>query len=247
MDITKDVIEYLRGEAATPTIIDYNGMKLSTQQLYEVKSVGTPYVPPFPEPIRTKTLEGLVTLLVGKECQDVQMFVVIESPTKVSVVSAPHANGKRAPLFSAEAVIPKITYEQYIDKEAMVIMLRSRFVQTVDSAALLALIGNIKESAVRENSDDGVAQTITAKTGIATVGNATISPIQRLQPYRTFLDVEQPASDFLFRMQSGKGDNGPGMALFEADGGMWQMCAMDSIAAYLASGLGQMENITIVK
>ena len=53
-----------------------------------------------------------------------------------------------------------------------------------------------------------------------------------LKPYRTFIEVQQPESAFIFRMQ-----DGPRAALFEADGGAWRIEAMENIRAYLAKEL----------
>jgi hypothetical protein len=53
-----------------------------------------------------------------------------------------------------------------------------------------------------------------------------------LAPYRTFVEVTQPESDFVFRMQ-----NGPRCALFEADGGAWKLTAMRHIKEYLQAAL----------
>ena len=57
-----------------------------------------------------------------------------------------------------------------------------------------------------------------------------------LKPYRTFVEVEQPESKFVFRMQTG-----PEMALFEADGGAWRIQAMKNIKEYLEKELKAFE------
>lgn len=57
----------------------------------------------------------------------------------------------------------------------------------------------------------------------------------KLQPYRTFLEVEQPASDFLLRL-----DKEGRPALYEADGGAWKLEAKRNIAAYLCEQLADL-------
>jgi hypothetical protein len=54
-----------------------------------------------------------------------------------------------------------------------------------------------------------------------------------LAPFRTFTEVEQPASDFIFRAKQMKPDSLPQLALFEADGGKWRLAAIENIAAFL--------------
>ncbi|MGC4432461.1 hypothetical protein ABWL48_20460, partial [Streptococcus suis] len=60
-------------------------------------------------------------------------------------------------------------------------------------------------------------------------------------PYRTFAEVEQPASQFVFRI-----DKQARMALFEADGKRWVQEAVGNIAAYLKAELADQEHITVL-
>lgn len=60
--------------------------------------------------------------------------------------------------------------------------------------------------------------------------------------YRTFLEVEQPASDFVFRVGESRGE--PTFKLTEADGGRWKLDAMANIKMYLEAAL---ENIQCEK
>ena len=52
----------------------------------------------------------------------------------------------------------------------------------------------------------------------------------RLRPYRTFAEIEQPESEYVFRiMDDGQG---PSFKLVEADGGLWKSAAMMKIKEY---------------
>ena len=70
------------------------------------------------------------------------------------------------------------------------------------------------------SEDNGVTQTVEARKGIALKAREQVKPRVPLCPFRTFLEVEQPESEFLVRMREG-GEIG----LFEADGGMWKLDA----------------------
>lgn len=59
-----------------------------------------------------------------------------------------------------------------------------------------------------------------------------VRPRIKLQPFRTFLEVAQPESEFLLRVDSEKG-----IAFFEADGGIWRLEAKRNIAEYFERGL----------
>lgn len=97
---------------------------------------------------------------------------------------------------------------------------------------LLKVVGNVKEENVRETGDNGIAQAVTIKTGVASAADVLVPNPVSLAPYRTFLEVEQPASSFIFRMK-----DGPSGAIFEADGGAWRNQAIANVREYLATEL----------
>lgn len=70
------------------------------------------------------------------------------------------------------------------------------------------------------------------------------SPVT-LKPYRTFTEVEQPESQFVFRMKEDKYD-GVQCALFEADGGAWKLGAMEYIKEYLERELEDPAKFTVI-
>lgn len=108
------------------------------------------------------------------------------------------------------------------------IKLQSCFVKDQERDLVLKVVGNIKEDAVKNYGDDGIAQTVTAKVGVASVENVVVPNPVTLRPYRTFQEILQPSSDFVFRMKTG-----PAAALFEADGGAWQNEAIVTIKSHL--------------
>ena len=225
-----------------PHFKEYKGMLFCDKQMNEIKAHTTPYAPPAPEGFTTNTLSGLVTMLKAKECADWPMiYVHVRGPREVFALTTPREDFKRAALFSAKQDVPEIIYGRFIDREEMIIMLRSKFVQTEDCTTLISLIGKVKEDNTRETNDDGISQSVIAKAGIAVVGTIPVKPIQSLKPYRTFMEVDQPASEFLFRIKEGD------MGIFEADGGLWRNTATTNIAAYLEEELAGIPNITIVQ
>lgn len=68
-----------------------------------------------------------------------------------------------------------------------------------------------------------------------------------LRPYRTFLEVEQPESKFIFRIREGANGE-PSFKLVEADGGLWKYKAVTSIKDYLKDHLPEvlLKSITII-
>jgi hypothetical protein len=244
----KEAIEKILG-LADPHFREYNGMLLCDKTMHEIRPEPKPIERPAPDKLSIKTLSGLVDLVKADECMRwTMMYVMVASPSEVVVVTDPRDNESRVTLFTAQAVLPSIMFEKFMDVETAIIMLRSRFVQNEDTTNLIKLIGSIKEESVRNIDDDGISQAVVAKTGIGTKGLTPVEPIQKLRPYRTFLEVEQPESEFLFRLQSGAREGqGPTMAIFEADGGAWRNVATATVASYLAEKLADLPNVTVVQ
>ncbi len=98
-----------------------------------------------------------------------------------------------------------------------------------------------KDEAVHQ--DDGLAQTVTLKSGSGSLARVELKEIVNLRPYRTFADVMQPMSMFKLRVRR----NG-GLALFEADGGRWRLEAMDNVRHELEFRLAEagVNNVTVI-
>ncbi|MFR7698965.1 MAG: hypothetical protein ACLUZ5_03110, partial [Lacticaseibacillus paracasei] len=123
-------------------------------------------------------------------------------------------------------------YGQWLDSESFIIALQAQFMTTEDGKVLLKFVGNLKDESAQTMVDDGVSQVATARSGVASVGKVVVPNPISLRPYRTFLEVEQQESDFVFRMHEG-----PKLALFSADGDAWRNTAIDLVAEYLSEKL----------
>jgi hypothetical protein len=200
----------------------------STQKLHLVNDLT-------PAALQVRSLSGLVEYLIsdfdGDELSERKMVHVI-SPTEVIVFSTFNRDYQRNDYIKASAMLPAFQFDRWYDAEDFNIKLQSAFVKNGDRDIMLKVVGNIKEEAVQTVGDNGVSQSVVAKTGVATVGNVLVPNPVVLAPYRTFVEVDQPESEFIFRMQSG-----PRCALFEADGGGWKLAAMRNIKEYLQAAL----------
>lgn len=125
-------------------------------------------------------------------------------------------------------------FGEYLDAETFVVGLQTQFLPSVDRDGLLATVASIKESAVRETVDDGVAQEVVTSAGVVMKDRARLPNPISLMPYRTFREVAQPMSLFVLRAKGSEGGEKPKLALFEADGGQWKNEAITSIAAWFA-------------
>lgn len=199
----------------------------------------------YPDPLELSSLSGLVAYI--KDGMDVvdfekQHFILhVESPTKVSFESELDADRKRATYAIARAITPDYQWDRFYNLEAFNIKLASAFVKTDERSMMMEISSKVKVDNGVELSDDGVSQIATVKSGVASVDQAKLPNPVALKPYRTFLEVNQPISEFIFRL-----NDTPGAALFEADGSMWKLEAKANIKGYLETELAEMKNVTIL-
>ncbi|MEG2918764.1 MAG: hypothetical protein RR891_06170 [Clostridium sp.] len=200
-------------------------------------------IEPTASPMETTTLTSVVDYI--KENVDgikgSNIIVHVISYDKVSIKRELNADKKRECVMTAEALTPSIITDRFTDPERFNIMLQSSFIENDDRNKLLKVSGNIKEENVKSVGDDGVSQSAAIKVGVASVAEVVIPNPVILSPFRTFPEVEQPQSKFIFRMQTG-----PQCALYEADGGAWKNVAMDSIKEYLKARLKGLDNVKII-
>lgn len=189
---------------------------------------------PTPGTLVVRNLSGIVDYLQNNFDNQPPVLVQVAGPTKVHVFSTFNRDMSRNQLIQAEALLPEIPFEKFLSTEAFNVLLQSCFVSNEHSVALLAVVGNIQESDVQTVGDDGISQQVTAKSGIATLSNVVLPNPVKLKPYRTFVEIEQPESSFIFRMRTG-----PSAALFEADGGAWKLDAIEAIKGFLALSLAK--------
>lgn len=215
----KDAINRI-AEMAQPFVMEVDGRKYCSANMCEVEGQGEK-----PLPYRVDTLDALIQLIRTEGVKTYEkLFVRVKDPHTVVVDSGYITTSRefydRASLYQAVTDVPPVTYGRAMDAERAVIELQSLYAATRDRDYLLALLSHIDTSQGVSTMDNGVT---------------TVQPIVHLQPYRTFLEVAQPASDFLLRIDK---DGHP--ALYEADGGAWKLEAKRSIAAYLGGQLADL-------
>lgn len=159
------------------------------------------------------------------------VFIRIKDHKNVDVFTRPDDREKRVWPYSASCIDAEFKAGWRSQQEA-IIELKSRFIPTEDSEYLIDLISRINNDQGIQSTDNGVSQVVVTKQGITLMGSETVKPRLMLQPFRTFREVPQPASEFILRLD----DDGK-VGLFEADGGIWKMEAKDNISAYLSENL----------
>lgn len=167
-----------------------------------------------------------------------KILIQVVSPSEVRLLTCINQDRCRDEILRATAILPdNLRYDSFIDTERFNIMLQAGFADKGDKALVLKFTGLIRDEAVKETGDTGVSQKVTIKTGVASVGEAEVPNPVSLAPYRTFPEIEQVESKFIFRMQEG-----PKAAIFEADGGAWKNKAMRRIKEFLIENLKELED-----
>jgi len=193
-----------------------------------------------PEVVTASTLGSLVDFLHGNHDKlpfDALHIQVLD--TKNVVLEGilrndwPRKN-ERDRFFMSKAITPEITFNRFMPVEHFKIMLQSGFRLTNDKDAVMGFLGAMKIGDGMEIRDNGIAQTAVIKTGVAGLDVGLVPNPVILQPYRTFAEVEQAASEFVFRVND-KGEAG----LWEADGGMWRVEAIANIKQWLREKLAE--------
>lgn len=181
------------------------------------------------------TLSGVVDYIQkNEERRDAKLILHVVNDHRVRLINSLDKYNNREVLLQADAIVPEIPFGNFIEAEQLLIILQAQFVNTPDRKILMKVLGNLREENVKNANDDGVSQAVTVKTGIASQGEVRVPNPVELQPYRTFAEVEQPASKFIFRMH-------PGMkgSLIESDGGYWRNDAIQKIKEYFTKKLAE--------
>ena len=198
--------------------------------------------------LKVKTLQALADYINNNvdKSADADLLIHITSPEVVEVYGYLHEDTRqRESLIAASTHYPGFDFGTWVGQEQFVIGLHSMFMQDDNIADIIKLAGSLTDEAVKISEDDGITQRATAKAGISRVENVEVKGRHKLKPHRTFMEVDQPASEFIFRIRSGAAQGPPALALFEADSGAWKIEAIKEISVWLKDKI-KSENVTIL-
>lgn len=194
----------------------------------------------------TVTVNGLDSIVHMVRCEldmfeNKPAFIRIIDHRKVEVLTALDDHMGRDKPYIALCDAPEFRPGWYTQDEA-IIKLRSEFAETEDVAYLLDLCSSVNRNEGVSSEDNGVSQTVSARRGVALKVNVDVRPRVTLAPFRTFMEVDQPASEFILRL-----DNDLRIGLIEADGGRWKMEAKQNIYSFFTTFLNdEIENGSVV-
>lgn len=238
----KEALKYAVDSAhvAPKTIVGQDGREYYDRNKYALSELRTKR---HPKTLNLNTLNGLIDYLKSdmNGINNKRLMVVIDNPTQIIVCEQDDEDFDRSVLVTVEALNPSIDFGCYEEASDFNVMMQSLFVDSDDRSTVLEFASALKIEKGTDVIDNGISQVTTIKDGVASLAKATAPNPVTLRPYRTFAEVEQPASQFIFRISKNAE-----MALFEADGGKWRLDAINSVANYLKENLTEQTNITIL-
>lgn len=230
MDITKETIDRIL-ELSENRIHKINGETYSEKDLIRI-----PEIKNSPQEIKLNSLDSIVHLIKSEidKIAESPVYIEIESHKSVNVFTGFSDDFRRVYLYKAVSDTPKFEFG-WKDYESAMIAFRSQFAQEKGTEYLLDILSRITSENNVTSDDNGVTQTVEVRKGISLAAKGKIKPRVSLRPYRTFLEIEQPESEFLVRLDEDKR-----IGLFEADGGMWTIEAKQKIKAYFMVELSEL-------
>lgn len=232
MDL-KDALEFitdLKEQADKPKVLEIDG------KTYINRNLTRYYKNDYPAALETYTLTSMVDYIkdLSDEIAAGRLVVHIESEKEVTLTTELNSEGKRCKLMQTSPKVPRPEINRWMDQESFIIMLQACFMDSDDRSVLLKVAGNVESKTVKSYGDDGVTQQATIKSGIASLTDVIVPGRVKLTPYRTFLEIDQPSSEYVFRIRDGET---PEFKLIEADGGAWKICALTELSSYFCEEL----------
>ncbi len=215
-------------ELAAPTTVEVDGSVFASKELVHVMDKK-----PMPRCIDLTGLDSICKM-VRNEADHVglQIFIQVKDYKSVSVFTKLDMDEERMYLYKCVADTPDVTMGRFMSYENAVIEIRSLYIPNDDTKYLLSLLSSISSESKVTSTDNGVTQKVEARSGIALNSMVEVKPRVSLKPFRTFIEVEQPESEFLLRINE-RGEIG----MFPADGGVWKLEATRNVAAYFEKEL----------
>lgn len=212
-----------------------------TQVALQTYAQRQPYLITTPQPasLKTHTLQSVIDFI---QYHNEIGFVFIESPVKVSFRSFLDKDNQRLEFIQAIATPCGFNFGQWSSVEKFIIDAQACFKNSQDRAEILKHVGNLVAENIKTATDDGISQnTVVQKTSASRASAVVPNPVI-LQPYRTFREVEQPESQFVFRLKFDEKQGEFYCGLWPADGDAWELEAIVNIKQWLQmklDGLGE--------
>lgn len=194
------------------------------------RPVHLPPFEPLPDTLTVHTLSG-VAIFCNSFPKDHVAFIHVDSAKDVYVIGELDEQSRKRPCYLHATLFQakQFRFNQSFKQEEFIIGIQTGFVDNANRQKFLQIAGNVETEGSTRQSDDGVSQRITIRQGTSLEAEAEFKNPVWLAPFRTFPEIDQPESPFIFRV------TGDGLlALHETLETEWQLKAIRAIHDYLA-------------
>ena len=231
------------------SVLTANGRAYSARPLHALASPE-----PTPATLVVHTLSGLIdyVLATGEAAapgfdaplRDRDLAVHLVSPLEVRLVSTVFGDfHQRLGVMTATPFpISGFRFGTFMEVEEFIVALQACFVHDPHVDDLLEFVGSITRESSASVSDDGSSQTVVARKGIVHLEHRRVPNPVTLCPFRTFQEIEQPESRYVFRVRPGGEEELPTVALFEVVDNTWQVRAAQLVTEFIR---GRLKDIPI--
>lgn len=230
------IVELARRSIEAPLLESAEGVQFSRLPLHRLDESRR-----LPAALTFHTLGAIVDYLEqnpdGLELGEIAVHIA-DACTVHVVSNLLKPESERATYVTAYAICPADSFQfgAFMPVEEANILVQALFADGGDRAVVLRLLGNVRDEVLKTQADDGVKQEVSVRSGVQVLENTVVPNPVELRPYRTFPEITQPESPFIFRLRKGP-RGGVDAALFEADGGAWKLAAIDGVRGLLAERL----------
>ncbi|MBT4876340.1 MAG: hypothetical protein HOJ48_01160 [Desulfobacula sp.] len=193
----------------------------------------SPLLDTYPDALEINNLTGIVDFINNNPESWKDLFIHVRDFNRVVLYqSMAGPFNQRNAIAIARSRPCEFAFGRQMSVEEFIISLRGQFVPSDDLSYLLTFVSGVKIDKNAKVEDDGVSQTITARQGTSSLMTSTpIKPLVGLKPFRTLNEIDQPATDFVFRLKIGA-DDVPYCSLHSCDGEGWKQVAIQSIKSF---------------
>lgn len=223
-------------EIASVDIVEVSG------QSYHVSSGGAQLIrPPTQKSIKCFSLAQLLGMVKADEPSEDSNSILINvvSPFRVEAFSVETDEcWQRDEVAHSDfaGVLKLKSNGERMSQEDFIINLQSMFMPNEDLSDLLKLVSAVKAERLQASDDNGVSQVVAAKAGVHLVTELKVKNPWSLKPFMTFPEIEPVEVIYLLRLHQ-RSDELPQFALYECDGGRWQIKTVKAIIDYLNQGI----------
>lgn len=187
-------------------------------------------------PLHTNSLSSVADYIKSNAdfdalASDGRKIIHVEDEKTVWLYTEMNSFKKRSALLLASAWVSSFPFGQWLSLENFIISVQANFVTDEHRDEFLSFVATVKQDTGVEQQDDGVTQKVTTRSGVSLSRTSKVPNPITLRPFRTFSEVEQPESAFVFRIKAEEGC-GVKAALFAADGDAWRHDAILKIRDY---------------